>query len=339
MSFLLLSGSSNRPLAARVAAELGMSLGECEIEHFPDGELHVVLQEPVRGRDVYLIQSTAPPVAENLLELLMLADACWHSGAARITAVMPYFGYARQDRRTTAGEALGARLVADVLGASGIDQCVVVDLHSAAVEGCFGVPVVQLSAVPTLFERLQSSRRQRRVVVAPDLGAAKLAERYGQALGLPVALIHKKRLTGASVTTEGLVGEVKGAGAIVVDDMISTGGTIEAAVKCLLDAGCSDDISVMATHALLVGDAVERLAALPLRRVLVTDSVARPEGRMLRIEVVSLAPLLAEEIRRMETAPSAVATAGAARARKAPRRRGGGRATSTVQYSSRLGRR
>jgi ribose-phosphate pyrophosphokinase len=226
---------------------------------------------------VYLIQSTGPPVAENLFELLMMADACWHSGAARVTAVMPYLGYARQDRRMAAGEALGARLVADVLGASGIDQCVVVDLHSAAVEGCFGVPVVQLTAVPTLLERVPTTRRPSRVVVAPDLGAAKLAERFGQALGLPVVLVHKKRLTGAAVAAEGLVGEIGGGGgAIVVDDMISTGATIEAAVKTLVSAGCTDDILVLATHALLVDGAVERLAALPLRRLIVTDSIARP---------------------------------------------------------------
>jgi ribose-phosphate pyrophosphokinase len=265
----------------------------------------------LRGRGIYIIQSTAPPVAEHLLELLLMADACWRGGAARITAVMPYFGYARQDRRSSAGEALGARLVADLLVASGIDQCVLVDLHSPAVEGCFGVPVVQLSALPALIDRLRPSELGRQVVVAPDLGAAKLAEKYGKTLGLPVALVYKKRLTGSAVVTQGTVGEVRGNSAIIVDDLISTGSTIEAAVKALANAGCCEDSMVVATHALLVGDAIKRLSKLGIRRLLVTDSVAPPSGRSsLPVEVVSLAPLLAEEIRRME---SARATLGAAR--------------------------
>jgi ribose-phosphate pyrophosphokinase len=323
MSFLLLSGSSNRRLAAAVADVLGVSLGDCELERFPDGEVHVDVREPVRGRGVYMIQSTAPPVAEHLLELLLMADACWRAGAARTTAVIPYFGYARQDRRSSAGEALGARLVADLLVASGIDQCVVVDLHSPAVEGCFGVPVVQLSALPALIDRLRPSELGRPVVVAPDLGAAKLAEKYGKALGLPVALVHKKRLTGTAVITQGTVGEVRGNSAIIVDDLISTGSTIEAAVKTLAGAGCREESIVVATHALLVGDAIERLSKLGIRRLLVTDSVASPSGvSSLPVEVVSLAPLLAEEIRRLESARAAPGSArlGTVKARSPGRR-------------------
>jgi ribose-phosphate pyrophosphokinase len=325
-SYALLAGSSNPRLAGAIAAELDVPLGDCHVERFPDGELRVDVREPLRRRAVYIVQSTAPPVAEHLLELLLLADACWRGGAARITAVIPYFGYARQDRRSQAGESLGSALVAEALGASGIDQCMVVDLHSPAIEGSFEVPVVQLSAIPALIERLQPAPRRRRVIVAPDLGAAKLAERYGKVLGLPVALVHKRRLTGSTVAAGGLVGEVRASSPIIVDDMISTGGTIEAAVNAVLEAGASEDIVVVATHALLVGDAVARLSVLPIRRLLITDSVARP-GRVVpprvpfRMEVASLAALLAEEIRRMEHVPARPpAQSRAARTRRAGRR-------------------
>jgi len=298
MEQTLFAGLANPQLAKALAAKLGTSLGALEIDRFPDGELHVAIHESVRGNDVYLIQPTSPPVERHLLELLLVADAAHRAGAARLTAVIPYLGYARQDRRASGREAVGARLVAELLAAGGLLQRVVaVDLHSPAIEGFFGVPLEHLSAVPTLVESVRNSVTENSVIVAPDLGAAKLAERYASSLGLPVAIVHKSRLSGSEVSVRSITGDVRGRAPIMVDDMISTGGTVEAAIEALLSGGCEPYITVVASHGLFVGPAVERLRAAPLRRIVVTDSVSTPEGLGLPLEVVGLAPLLARAIK------------------------------------------
>jgi ribose-phosphate pyrophosphokinase len=201
MNLTILSGSANQPLATRVAERLGP--WPCLIERFPDGELHVAVQASVRGRDVYLLQPTGPPVHDHLLELLLLADACRRAGAARLTAVVPYVGYARQDRRAGGREAVGARLVATLIGASGLQRVVAVDLHSPALEGVFDVPLEHLSAVPLLAEAVRPALADDAVVVAPDLGAAKRAERYAGRLGRPVAIVHKARLSAGGARRAG----------------------------------------------------------------------------------------------------------------------------------------
>lgn len=295
---LLLAGSANRPLASALADSLAVSLGECLVERFPDGEIHIELRADVRERDVYLVQPTRPPVGEHLLELMLLADACRRSGAKRLTAVIPYFGYARQDRRQLGREPLGARVVADAISSAGIDRVVAVDLHSPTVEGCFHLPLEHVTAVPLLADRLRSPEKQA-VVVSPDLGGVKLAERYARQLGLPVAVVHKQRLSGTEVSARAVVGDVSGLAPLVVDDMISTGGTMVAAIEALLQHGCAADVTVCASHGLFVGPAAERLARLPIRRVLTTDSIPPPDGLPLPLERVSLAPALAEAIRRM----------------------------------------
>lgn len=297
-SVRILSGSANVPLAAAVARELGTALAGVSLGRFPDGELDVALEEEPRDQDVYLIQPTVAPVGEMLLELLLLADACRRAGAARITAVLPYVGYARQDRRESTRIPLGARVMADVMGSGAIDRVVAMDLHSRAIEGCFRVPVEHVSAVDALAERLREGPR-RGVVVSPDLGAVKLAERYARVLGLPVAVVHKRRISGAEVAATGVIGEVRGLAPIVVDDMVSTAGTLAAAIDALLAAGCVADVAVAVSHSLLVGPALERLARLPIRRFLTTDSVPRPGALPLQLEVVSAAPVLAEAIRRL----------------------------------------
>lgn len=296
MNLTLISGSANPALAESVAATLGLKPARRVLERFPDGELHVEVQEDLRGQDVYLLQPTGPPVDAHLLELLLLADAGRRAGAVRLTAVVPYFGYARQDRRAHGGEPVGGRVVADLIAASGLDRAVAVDLHTAALEGFFAVPLEHLSAVPLLVEAVRPAVAENAVIVAPDLGAVKLAERYARALDRPVATVHKVRLSGEEVRVRGLVGEVRGRAPLVVDDMISTGGTITAAVTTLLAAGCVPEVTVVASHALLVGPAVERLRAQPIRRLVVTDSVAVPRDLPLALEVVGLAPLLAEAI-------------------------------------------
>lgn len=300
MEQTLFAGLANPQLADALAAELGARLGALDIERFPDGELHVEIQESVRGHDVYLIQPLSPPVERRLLELLMLADAAHRAGAARLTAVIPYLGYARQDRRASGREAVGARLVADLLASGGLLQRVVaVDVHSPAIEGFFGVPLEHLSAVSVLVESVREYVADKSVIVAPDLGAAKLAERYATPLGLPVAIVHKTRLSGSEVRVRRLTGEVRGRTPIIVDDMISTGGTVEAAVSILLSEGCEPDITVVASHGLFVGPAEERLSVAPLKRIIVTDSVTTPEKLALSLEVAGLAPLLAEAVDRL----------------------------------------
>lgn len=298
MDSILFTGSANRPLGERLSRELGVRLGQCTLERFPDGEVHVEVQEEVRERNVWLLQSTEAPVGENLLELLLLADACWRAGARRMTAVVPYFGYARQDRRTRPGEALGGRLLAELVSRARFERLVAVDLHNPALEGCFGMPLEHVSAVPALVEALRPYA-QGAVVVSPDLGAVKRAETYSRLLGVPMAVVHKSRQSGAEVSVQGLVGEVKGLRPIVVDDLISTGGTVAAAAEALVAAGCEPEVTVAATHALMVGPAVERLKAVPVVRLISTDSVMPPQGLPFKHQVVSLAPLLAEALRRL----------------------------------------
>jgi len=300
MDLTILSGSANLSLAEVIAEKLGLQLGSRVLRCFPDGELHVEIQESVRGHDVYLIQPTSPPVDTHLLELLLLADACRRAGAAHLTAVMPYFGYARQDRRASGREPVAARLIADLLQSSGLHRVMAVDLHTPALEGFFPIPLEHLSAVSLLAEAVRPRVPPNAMIVAPDLGAVKLAERYARLLHLPLAIVHKTRLSGEEVRVQNVVGDVRGRVPIVVDDMISTGGTIQAAIQALLAAGCgSEDLTVVASHGLFVGPAEERLHTVPIHRLLVTDSVARPAREPFALQVVSLGSLLAEAITRL----------------------------------------
>jgi ribose-phosphate pyrophosphokinase len=296
----LIAGQANEPLAESIARHLNVRLSSRKIHRFPDGELHVEIEDSVRGDDVYVIQPTGPPVEERVFELLFLADACRRAGAAGVTAVVPYFGYARQDRRASGRAAVGARVVADLLVAAGIQRVVAVDLHAAALEGFFAVPLEHLTAVPALLDRVRGRvSPSGSVVVAPDLGAAKLAERYAAALDLPVAIVHKRRVSGEEVRVRAIAGDVRGRAPIIVDDMISTGGTIEAATESLLASGCRPEISVAVTHGVLAGTALDRLARLQMRPLIVTDSLKLPATGNLPIEVASIAPLLADAIDRL----------------------------------------
>lgn len=298
MNLHIVSGTANSPLAEAIAAGARIRPTPCSVERFPDGELRPTVQSG-RGADLYVVQPTGPVVNENVVELMLLLDAARRAGAARVTAVVPYFGYARQDRRSRTGQAVGARVIIDALSNAGADRLLVVDPHTPALEAMCDVPVEMLTAVPGMATRLASSISSETVVVAPDLGAVKLAEHYAALLHASVAVVRKTRQSGSSVRAEELVGAVEGRAAIVVDDMISTGGTIEAAVRTLLDHGASPGIVVAATHGLMIGPAVEKLAALPLQRLLVTDSVPQETPAPLPREVHSLAPLLAEAIGRL----------------------------------------
>ena len=294
----LLTGSGHPALAEAVAARLGVTVGVTHVSTFPDGELHVAVRDSVRGDDVYVLQPTGPPFERHFIELLLLVDACRRAGAARLTAVTPYFGYARQDRRAAGREPVGARLMADLLAAGHVQRLVAIDLHSAALEGAFSIPLEHVSAVPLLAQAAHDVPATG-VVVAPDLGALRLAERYARLFELPTAVVHKTRMSGTEVVAANVSGDVRGRHPLIVDDMISTGATIAAAVAALRAAGSESEVRVIATHALLVGNAVERLRALPLRWMIVADTLPVPDGTGLPLEVVSVAPLLADALRRL----------------------------------------
>ncbi len=296
---VLLAGSSHPALAAALSTELSLPLGACRTQRFPDGELDIELAEPVRDAQVFIVQSLHAPVGEHLLELALLADAARRNGAHSVTAVIPYLGYARHDRRVSGREPLGARVVAELLAAGRINRVICLDLHSRAVEGCFQHPVEHADAVPLLIDAVKAKLASPAVVVSPDLGAVKRAESFARPLGLPVAVVHKQRLSGEQVQATGVVGEVAGRHAVIVDDMISTGGTLAEAVRSVLAHGALQPVTVVASHGLFVGPADERLRALPISRVVVTDSVPHREGYGFPLEHVRAAPALAAVIRRL----------------------------------------
>lgn len=296
---VLFAGTANRPLAAAIAAALGVPLAGCAIRRFPDGETGVALDVPVRGRDVFVVQPTAPPVNDHLVELLAFADACRRSAAGRVTAVVPYFGYARSDKRHGGREPITASLVARLMQAAGIDHVLTLDLHAAQVEGFFHIPVESLTAVPTLCRVLRDRLPAGAVVVSPDTGRVKMATDYAQRLGTSAVVLHKRRLSGTETAVTHVIGDVAGRACLIIDDMISTGGTIARAVDALLAAGARPEITVAATHGLFVGEARRLLDRPEVRGVLVTDTVARAEPPWPGLETVSVAPLLAEAIRRI----------------------------------------
>jgi ribose-phosphate pyrophosphokinase len=298
VSLRIVGGSANRRLATEVAATLCPRLVACELDRFPDGELRPSVGN-VRGDDVYVIQSTGPPVNEHLVELLLLLDACRRAGAGTITAVVPYFGYARQDRRGRPGQAVGSRVVADLLASAGADRLVVVDPHTPTLEAMCSIPVEMVTAVPVLAGALQAGLLSNAVVMAPDLGAVKLAERYASLLSRPVAVVRKTRVSGAAVQADELVGDVQDRAAVIVDDMISTGATIEAAAGLARAHGATDEITVVATHGLLVEHADERLAAAGIGRLHVADTVPVSRAHALPVEVHSVAAVLADTISRL----------------------------------------
>jgi ribose-phosphate pyrophosphokinase len=299
--FTLLAGTANPALATAIARELGVQTGGCVVDRFPDGEVAVRLLEPVRRKEVFLVQPTSPPVNDHLVELLALADACRRSAAARITAIVPYFGYARSDKRHGRREPITGRMVADLLEAVGIAHVVTVDLHTPQIEGFFFAPVDSLTAVPTLTGALRGRLAPDVVVVSPDAGRVGLATRYAQRLGVPVAVLHKRRENGRETHVTHLVGDVAGRACLIVDDIIATGGTLADAIRALLAAGARPEITVTATHGLFLPGAREKLDEPAVHEVWVTDTVAVPEKDWPRLRVVSIAPLVATALRRFLT--------------------------------------
>jgi ribose-phosphate pyrophosphokinase len=259
----------------------------------------VHLEEPVRGRPVVILQPTGPPVTENLFQLLLLADACRRSGSGRITAVIPYFGYARSDKRHARREPIAGSMVAGMLQNAGIGHVVTVDLHAAQIEGFFQIAVDSLTAVPTLCDALAHRLSPGTVVVSPDEGRVKMAGVYAHRLGCEVSVLQKQRQSGTETKVIRVLGEVRGRPCLIIDDMISTGGTIRHAMTALLEAGALPDIRVAATHGLFVGKARETLQHRALKEIYVTDSVPAQQTGWAQLRVVSIAPLLAAAIQRL----------------------------------------
>ena len=295
------AGTASRALAQAIERELGFGLGACVVDRFADGEVSVRLDEAVRAKDVVLVQATSPPVNDHLVELLALADACRRAAAARIAAVIPYFGYARSDRRDGQRAPIVASLVARLMEHAGIGQIVTVDVHTPALEGFFTVPADNLTASGQLASALRAHVPPGAVIVAPDFGAMRLANRYATHLDLSVAVCHKRRGRTGEVSVNRITGDVAGRACVIIDDMITTGATIAESARALRDAGALADITVAATHPVLTRGALERIAAAGVRRVFVTDTIPTAAGAVagLDVRVVSVAPLLAEAIRRL----------------------------------------
>jgi ribose-phosphate pyrophosphokinase len=297
-SFIIFAGRANVALATSVAVEMGARLGACSVERFPDGELSVRLDEPVRGRKVFIIQPTSPPVNDHLIELLAFADACRRASAAHITAVIPYFGYARADKRHGRREPITASMVADLTQAVGVNHVVTIDLHAPQIEGFFHIPVDSLTAARVMVEALRPRLSAETVVISPDAGRVRMATEYARLLGAPVAVLHKERASGAETRVTRLVGDVRDCPCLIIDDMISTGGTVAESVEALLEAGARPEITVAATHGILLAGAREKLTRPETREVLVTDTVAPPAHDWPQLRVVSVAPLIASALRR-----------------------------------------
>lgn len=300
----LFAGTANPQLAAAVAAELNVELGACTVERFPDGEVGVEVDRSVRGRDVFIVQPTSPPVNDHLVELLVFADACRRADADRITAIVPYFGYARGDKREGRRVPITARAVADMMQSVGIDHVVTFDAHTPQLEGFFRIPIDNLPAARALSATLRSHVTDDTVIVSPDLGGVKRATEYAERLGRTAAVCVKRRTSGTHVAVTQVIGDVRGRPCVIVDDMITTGGTIVQAVKALLAQGARDGIVVAATHGVLVAGAREKMRAAGVTEVLVTDSIAVEPGGEPPVTRVSIAPLVAEIVRRLTGAVS-----------------------------------
>jgi ribose-phosphate pyrophosphokinase len=297
--FALISGMGSRSLCKRIGHLLHHIPGRCVVERFPDSEVNIRLEESVRGKQVFIIQSTCPPVDEHLVQLLALVDASRRAGAARVIVVAPYFGYARSDKRGGERRPVMGRLAATLMEAAGMDHLLTLDAHSPHLEGFFQKPVDALSTVPLFFEVMRREWRAGTVVVSPDAGRMKVAAELARCLHAPVVVLSKERLGPEAVRVTRVDGDVRDRHCVIFDDMISTGGTIAEAVVALLREGAKPDIIVAATHAVFCGNIGERLHHPAIREVIVSDSipVARPEWRQLRI--VSVALLLAAAIRRL----------------------------------------
>jgi ribose-phosphate pyrophosphokinase len=296
------SGSGNLRLARAICHYLHLPLGQWNLTRFSDGEIYCQVLENVRGADVFIIQPTCPPVNENLMEILIAADALKRSSAARITAVMPYYGYARQDRKDKPRVPISAKLVADLLQAAGVSRVLTMDLHAPAIQGFFDVPVDHLLAAPVLLDWIDKQRYQNPTIVSPDAGGAERARFYAKRLGVDLAIIDKRRVEANVAVTMNVVGDVRGRTCVIVDDLVDTAGTVVGSAEALRRKGATAVVACF-THAVLSGPAMDRLRSAELDQVVVTDTIPLPEDKASdpKILVLSVADLLGEAIARIHS--------------------------------------
>ncbi|NLY77890.1 MAG: ribose-phosphate pyrophosphokinase [Tissierellia bacterium] len=295
----LFSGNAHRKLAEAICKELNVPCGNCEVGKFSDGEVFVNIAETVRGCDVFIIQPTSTPVNDNLMETLILIDALKRASAGRISAVIPYYGYARQDRKTKAREPITAKLVANLLTQAGADRVVSMDLHAGQIQGYFDIPVDHLSGVPILANHFKDLIGEETVVVSPDIGGVVRARNFANILDLPIAIIEKRRPKANVSEVMNVIGDIQDKNVILVDDIVDTAGTITKAAEVLKDFGAKR-VYACATHAVLSGPAIERIENSVIEKFVVTDTIPLTDEKKIdKIEVVSVAPIFAEAIRRI----------------------------------------
>jgi ribose-phosphate pyrophosphokinase len=291
----LIAGTAHRALCEAISASLDLPLANAHVGRFPDGEVDIKVEEDLRGSDCFVLQPTCPPVNDNWIELLLLIDTLRRSSAGRITAVMPYYGYARKDRKDEGRVPISAKVLANTLSISGAHRVVTIDMHAAQIQGFYDIPVDHLYAKPVLLGRLRELEIEDPVVVTPDVGGIKMARGYAKPMGSDLAIVDKRRISGSRIAIEHVIGDVEGRNVIIVDDMISTGGSITEAAKILRQNGART-IVIAVTHPVFCGPAIERLANAPVDKVLVTDTIPRGDDWPDVIETVSVAPLLAQAI-------------------------------------------
>ena len=299
----IFTANSNPKVAREIAAQLGLPVGKSTVTSFADGEISVSIEETVRGSDVFVVQSTCAPVNNNLMELLIMIDAFKRASAGRITAVMPYYGYARQDRKAKARDPISAKLCADLISAAGADRVLTMDLHAAQIQGFFNIPVDHLLGVPILapyfVEKIKGMDPEEIVVVSPDLGSVTRARKFAERLGAPMAIVDKRRPRPNVCEVMNIIGEVKGKRAFLVDDMVDTAGSICNAAQALMDFGAIE-VYACATHGVLSGPALERIKASCIKEMVLLDTIPEKEGaKDARITMLPVAPVFAEAIGRI----------------------------------------
>ncbi len=294
----IFSGSAHNNLAQRIADYCNIPLGNATVASFPDGETMVKINENIRGRDVFIVQPTCPPTNQNLMELLIMVDAARRASASRITAVMPFFGYARQDRKDQPRVPITAKLVANLLTAAGVNRVLTVDLHAQQVAGFFDIPVDHLFAAPVILQYLKSKNLNDAVVVSPDVGGLKMANAYAQALDTSLAIVAKRRKSPTEVSATTLIGEVEGRSVILVDDLTETAGTLTAAARLLKEHGAKE-IMACVSHAVLSDLGIQRLKESEITELVCTNSVPVREGNGIKITPLCIASLLGEGIKRI----------------------------------------
>lgn len=295
----IFTGNANPALANEICDYLGVPLGSCSVTHFSDGEVQVRIEENVRGADVFVIQPTSQPGNEHLMELLIMIDALRRASARRITAVMPYYGYARQDRKTRAREPITAKLVANLLTAAGARRVITMDLHAGQIQGFFDIPVDHLPAGPILAEYIKRSNLQNIVVVSPDVGGVTRARDIAERISAPLAIIDKRRPEPNVAEVTNVIGPVQGKTAVLIDDIVDTAGTITKGAAALLEIGATE-VYVACTHPVLSGPACQRLEESVIKEIIATNTIAVPPEKMIsKLKILSVAPLLGEAIIRV----------------------------------------